>query len=384
MAKEVIGDINLEMLKEFSEAHGISGCEREVSRVMKRWMSPYADEIFYDNLGSIVGLQKGDPEGVSLMIAGHMDEVGFLVREIDKKGFIRMLPVGGWWGHVLPGHTLVVTTREGKRYQGVVGSSAPHGLSKEVKEKVMKPADLFLDMGVDDREEIEELGIRIGDMITPDTRFSVMNNPNYLMGKAWDDRLCAAMVVDVMRLLREGHHGCNLYGVGTVQEEVGLRGARTAANLLRPDVAIALDVTTSMDTPMDQGANGLGKGVVLSVMDAGIIGSKAMLKELEGICRDLNLGVNYDMMTVGGTDADNIHKAHDGVVTLTLSIPTRYMHSHRLIVHRRDYWETVQLMAEFARRLDWELLKKLKEHERAPETKIRIPEGPVWDGAFLF
>lgn len=361
MAKEVIGDINLEMLKEFSEAHGISGCEREVSRVMKRWMSPYADEIVYDNMGSIVGLQKGAPDGVKLMIAGHMDEVGFLVREIDKNGFIRMLPVGGWWGHVLPGHTLAVTTREGKRFQGVVGSSAPHGLSKEVKEKVIKPADLFLDMGVDNREEIEELGIRIGDMITPDTQFTVMNNPNYLMGKAWDDRLCAAMVVDVMRLLREKPHSCNLYGVGTVQEEVGLRGARTAANMLHPDVAIALDVTTSMDTPMDQGSNGLGKGVILSVMDAGIIGSKTMLKELEGICRDLGLGVNYDMMTVGGTDADNIHKAHDGVVTLTLSIPTRYMHSHRLIVHRRDYWETVQLMAEFARRLDRGLLEKLKE-----------------------
>lgn len=363
MTKEIIGDINLKMLEEFSEAHGISGNEKEVSRVMKKWLQPYADEVTYDNLGSIVGIQKGAQDGVKLMIAGHMDEVGFLVREIDSQGYIRMLPVGGWWGHVLPSQTLVVTTKEGKRYQGVVGSSAPHGLAKEVKEKVIAPMDLFLDMGVDSAEEIYELGIRIGDMITPDTKFTVMNNPNYLMGKAWDDRLCAAMIVDVMRLLKADSkpHHCNLYGVGTVQEEVGLRGARTAANMIHPDVAIALDVTTSMDTPMDKGQNGLGKGVILSVMDAGIIGNKNFLYEMENICHDLGLDINYDMMTVGGTDADNIHKAHDGVVSLTLSIPTRYMHSHRLIVHRKDYWQTVLLMSEFARRLDRNMLSKLKE-----------------------
>ena len=233
-------------------------------------------------------------------------------------------------------------------------------MSKEVKEKVIHPLDLFLDLGVANRAEVEELGIQIGDMITPDTEFTVMNNPNYLMGKAWDDRLCAAMVVDVMRLLSQDKHKCNLYGVGTVQEEVGLRGARTAANMLHPDVAIALDVTTSMDTPMDKGINGLGKGVVLSVMDAGIIANKNFIAKMEEICKDLNLDINYDMMTCGGTDADNIHKAHDGVVTMTLSIPTRYMHSHRLIIHRKDYWQTVLLMAEFARRLDNELLQILK------------------------
>lgn len=365
MTKEVIGDINLKMLEEFSEAHGISGNEKEVSRVMKKWMLPYADEITYDNLGSIVGIKKGEENGVKVMIAGHMDEVGFLVREIDKNGFIKMLPVGGWWGHVLPSQTLVVTTKEGKRYQGVVGSSAPHGLSKEVKEKVIAPLDLFLDMGVDSDEEIYELGIQIGDMITPDTKFTVMNNPNYLMGKAWDDRLCAAMVVDVMRLLSQDKekHNATLYGVGTVQEEVGLRGARTAANMIHPDIAIALDVTTSMDTPMDQGVNGLGKGVVLSVMDAGIIANKNFLYEMETICKDLNLDINYDMMTVGGTDADNIHKAHDGVITMTLSIPTRYMHSHRLLIHRKDYWQTVLLMTELVRRLNWSFINKIKGHE---------------------
>ena len=111
--EQAIGDINLEMLKELREAHGISGNEKEVSRMMKKWMSPYADEITYDNLGSIIGLQKGEEDQPTLMICGHMDEVGFLVREIDEQGYIRMLPVGGWWGHVLPSQPHVVTTHEG-------------------------------------------------------------------------------------------------------------------------------------------------------------------------------------------------------------------------------------------------------------------------------
>lgn len=357
--KEAYGEMNLEMIQEMSEAHGISGCEKEVSRVMKKWLAPVSDEITYDNLGSIIGLQKGSVNGPKVMICGHMDEVGFLVREIDEQGYIRMLPVGGWWGHVLPSQTLFITTKEGKRYHGIVGSSAPHGLSAEVKEKVIKPVDLFLDLGVDDRDEVFELGIQIGDMITPDTKFEVMNNPNYLMGKAWDDRLCAALAMDVLYRIQHDAHEANVYAVGTVQEEVGLRGARTATNLIHPDVAIALDVTTALDTPMDKGDVKLGGGVVLSIMDAGIIAHKALLHEIEDICHDLGLDINYDMMTAGGTDADNIHKAFDGIITMTLSIPTRYMHSHRLLIHRKDYVQTVEAISEFCRRVNWDKLKAM-------------------------
>ena len=153
MLKEPYGKMNLDMIKEMSEAHGISGCEKEVSRIMKKYMKPICDEITYDNLGSIIGVKKGH-HGPKIMIAGHMDEVGFMVREIDENGFIRLLPVGGWWGHVLPSQTFYITTESGKRYRGVIGSSAPHGLKKEVKEKVIKPIDLFLDLGVDNRQEV--------------------------------------------------------------------------------------------------------------------------------------------------------------------------------------------------------------------------------------
>lgn len=358
--KEPYGDIDLEMLKALSEADGIAGCEKEVSRVMKRYLEAYADEISYDNLGSIIGLKKGKENGPKIMIAGHMDEVGFIARDIDDNGYIKLLPVGGWWGHVLPANQLVITTEDGKKITGVVGSKAPHGMPAEEKNKVIAPMDLFIDLGVESKEEVLELGVQIGDMITPDTKFEVMNNPNYLIGKAWDDRIGAAVVIDVLKELQNIDHDANVYGVGTVQEEVGIRGARTAVHMIKPDIAFALDVTTSKDTPMEQGDIKLGCGVILSSLDALTLAHRGLLEKLEGICKDLNLDINYDHMTAGGTDSCNMHKSLDGVITMTLSIPTRYMHSHRLIIHRKDYVQTVQAIAEFCIRVNLDLLEELK------------------------
>lgn len=358
--EKAYGEVNLEMLKEMSEAHGISGCEKEVSRIMKKYMEPYCDEILYDNLGSVIGEKKGKENGPRIMISSHMDEVGFMVRDIDDSGYIKLLPVGGWWGHVLPSQKLVITTRTGKRIKGVVGSRAPHGMPKEEKEKVIAPMDLFMDLGVASRQDVLDLGVAVGDMITPDVEFEVMNDPNYLLGKAWDDRIGCCVAVDVLKELDQTAHEASIYAAGTVQEEVGIRGARTATHLIHPDVAFALDVTTAKDTPMDHGTMALGKGVILSVQDASVIAHKGLLQKMKDICEELKLDINFDFMTAGGTDAGNIHKTYDGVITMTLSLPTRYMHSHRLVIHRKDYVQTVKAIAAFCKLLDDETLKELR------------------------
>ncbi|MGL5752979.1 MAG: M42 family metallopeptidase [Paraclostridium sp.] len=355
-------DINL--LKELSEADGISGLEKEVSRVAKKYFDVYADEVDYDNLGSIIGIKKGLEDEPKVMIAGHMDEVGFVVRDIDNNGYIKLLPVGGWWGHVMPSQAMRITTREGKKIKGIVGGRAPHGMVAEEKGKVIDPKKLFLDLGVDSKEEVKALGIRIGDMITPDTNFEIMNNPNYLLGKAWDDRIGVAVAVDVIKELQNLDIKANVYGVGTVQEEVGIRGARTATHKIKPDIAFALDVTTAHDTPLDKGEMKLGNGVVVSIMDASTIGNKGLIKEIEKICKDLELDINYDFMVVGGTDAGNIHKSLDGVISMTLSIPTRYMHSNRLLIHKKDYIQTVKAITEFCKRIDNKLLDEIKSMSR--------------------
>ncbi len=189
--EEAYGELNLEMMKEFTDANGISGNEKAATRVMKKWLSDVSDEVTYDNLGSLIVTKKGSGLGPKLMVAGHVDEIGFVVRSIDDKGFIKLAPVGGWWGHVLLSQALTITTREGKEIMGIVGSKPPHGMPADVRSKVIDVKDMFLDIGVKDKNEVELLGIRPGDMVTPRSDFNVMANPNYLAAKAWDDRIGA-------------------------------------------------------------------------------------------------------------------------------------------------------------------------------------------------
>lgn len=357
-----IKEIDLELLKQLSEADGIGGCEREVSRIVKAYGEELVDDYTYDNLGSIILHKKGT--GPKVMISSHMDEVGFMVREITEQGYLKLLPVGGWWGHVMPVQEMRVTTQSGEKYIGVIGSRAPHGMPADEKNRVVAPMDFYLDMGVENRETIEKMGIQIGDMITPNTQFRQMNDPNLLLGKAWDDRVCVGVGLEVLRNIAQENIDADVYFAATVQEEVGIRGARTAVHTIKPDVAIALDVTTAQDTLFDKGGLHLGDGCVLSTLDSLTLANRGLLENMEAIIQKENLNVHYDFMTVGGTDACNIHKAMEGVVVMTLSLPTRYMHSPRLLIHQEDYRQTITLLTEFVRNLKSEDVVMFKESLR--------------------
>ncbi|MGL4451029.1 MAG: M42 family metallopeptidase [Sarcina sp.] len=341
--------IDLSILANLCDADGIAGCEKEVSRVMKSQMEDYVDEISYDNLGSIIGFKKGKEGSPKIMMTGHMDEVGFIVRGILENGYLVLLPIGGWWVHALVSQELVVTTSKGEKFKGIVVGRAPHGMSKDEKEKVLDNTKIYLDLGVESREEVLEFGISIGDMVTPNTKFEVMNNKNYLMGKAFDDRMACGIIVEVLKKLNKIGHDANIYGAGTVQEEVGIRGARTLTHKIKPDLAIAIDVTTSEDTPLDDKKKGLGGGVVLTQVDSLTIGNQDMVERMKEICECEGIDYKVDFMMAGGTDACNIHKSFDGIPVLTVSIPTRYMHSHRLVIHKHDYMCAVKLITEFCR-----------------------------------
>lgn len=351
-------------LKEFTEAKGISGNEKEVSRLMKKRLEGYADSFDYDNLGSLIAVQKGTGD-TKVMLAGHIDEVGFIVSKIEEEGFLRISPVGGWWAHVLPSQKMSVMTYEGKVYMGIVGSIPPHGMTPEVRNKVMDIKDLYIDLGVSSKKEVEDLGISIGDSVVPYTEFMVMNNPDYVCSKAFDDRIGAAVCIEVMRRLKKEDHPNTLYSVGSVQEEVGLRGARTATYHIKPDVAIAIDVSMSYDVPGGaKGDSKLGKGVALSVMDASVIGHKGLVKMMENICKEKNISYTFDSLVAGGTDSGEISKSMDGVINMTLSLPCRYFHSHNSVVNLKDYEACVELLVEFVKRLDENKLNELKECKR--------------------
>ncbi|CAM3639623.1 M42 family metallopeptidase [Erysipelothrix sp. HDW6B] len=362
--EEAYGDVNLSMLADFTLTNGISGHEREIAEVYRNWTEDAADDISYDNLGSIIAHKEGVANGPKIMFAGHIDEIGFLVKSIDANGFIRLHPVGGWWPHVLLSQPVTVTTRKGAAYVGVIGSKAPHGMPVAVRNKVMELKDLYVDMGVNSKEELEYLGVQVGDAITPKADFHVLANPNYLMSKAWDNRIGAAISAEVIRQLKEEKTDAHIYSVGTVQEEVGLRGAKTAAQKINPDIAVTIDTTIAQDTPGEDNRIKLGVGVTLEVMDASYIGHKGLLYYLQDLSDELGIDYQFELLAAGGTDSGEIHKVHDGVITLSISIPTRYIHSHYGIIHRKDYVDTVKLLTEFSKRVNASVLEDLQNYKR--------------------
>lgn len=354
----------LKLLKDLTDARGISGDEKEVSRVMKSYLEGYVDEFDYDNLGSLIAVKQGK-ENIKLMLSGHLDEVGFIVSNIEENGFVRMAPVGGWWGHVLPSQKMAIKTMDDKVYYGVVGSTPPHGMKPEVRNKVMEIKDMYIDLGVKDKKEVLSLGINIGDSIIPHTEFMVMNNPDYVCAKAFDDRIGAAVIVETLRNVSKKQTHASVYGVGSVQEEVGLRGARTAAYKINPDIAIAIDVTLSHDVPnVDKTDCKLGSGVALSLMDSSVIANRGLVKVLRNICQDKKIPFTYDCLTAGGTDSGEISKSRDGVLNMTLSLPCRYFHSHNSIVSLTDYNACVDLLTEFVLRLDSKMLEEIKNSKK--------------------
>lgn len=358
------GTVNMEMLEDLTLTNGISGHEKEVAKVFKKWTEESVDAYDYDELGSIIAIKEGEQNGPKIMLAGHIDEIGFLVKNIDEKGYLRIHPVGGWWPHVLLSQAVTVKTREGKEFVGVVGSQAPHTLKPEVRKNVMNIEDIYVDLGVTSKEEVLALGIQIGDPITPKSDFYEMANPNYLMSKAWDDRIGAAIVMETLRRLKDEKTSATIYGVGTVQEEVGLRGAQTAAQKLNPDIGIALDVTVATDAPGEDNRIQLGKGITFEVMDGSHIGHKGLIYYLQDLAEEMGKEYQFEILSAGGTDSGTMHKVHDGVIQITLSIPARYIHSHLGIIHRKDFVDTVDLLVEFIKRLDQNVLDQLRSTKR--------------------
>lgn len=355
---------NLTLFAEFTQANGISGNEFAVSRIMKKWCEEVSDEVAYDNLGSIALTKKGSGNGPKLMFAGHIDEIGFLVKQIDDQGFVRLHPVGGWWGHVLPSKPVIITTRDGNEVVGIVGSKAPHGMAPEVRSKVQEVKDLFVDLGVTSKAEVELLGVRVGDMVTPKSEFLVMGNPNFLAAKAWDDRIGAIIATEVLRNLKDVQHQADVIAVGTVQEEVGLRGAKTSAHMVKPDVAVALDVTIATDTPGEDKRIKMGFGVTMEIADSSHLGHRGLLNHLEGIAKQMDIPVQFEMLAAGGTDSGEIHKSFDGIIAVTLSIPSRYIHSHYAMIHRKDVVDTINLLTEFSKTLTWDIVEEIRTFNR--------------------
>lgn len=355
-------DDTLKMLKDLTDANGIAGNERAAREVMKKYIAPFADEMESDNLGSLIAKKVGDANGPKIMIAGHLDEVGFMVTQIDDKGFIKFQTVGGWWSHVMLSQRVTITTRKGDEIIGVIGSKPPHILPVEARKKVVDMKELFIDIGATSKDEAKEWGIAPGDMITPYFEFNVMKNEKMLLAKAWDNRIGCAIAIDVLKRLKNEKHPNVVYGVGNVQEEVGLRGAKTSTFKIQPDIGFAVDVGVAGDTPgitAKESTSKLGDGPQIIIYDASMVSHKGLRDFVVDVAEENNIPYQFDAMAGGGTDAGSMHITANGVPTLSIGIATRYIHSHAAILHRDDYENAVKLMVEIVKRLDRDTVNKI-------------------------
>ena len=361
--KELNKKLVLDSIK-YSNINGIAGHEEKVVDAIKEDLKNIKGLKFErDGLGSLAVIKKSKNKNAPIIsFTTHMDEIGFLVTSIDKDGFIKFTPIGGWWGHVVLAQKMTITTRTGKEYIGVVGSIPPHLLTRETAQRVVKIDKMFLDLGLTSKKDVEKLGIQIGDMITPNhgTAFQTPN-PNRIIGKAHDNRISVVAGLEIMRNISNKELDTTVIFVASTQEEVGLRGARTAAYKWTPDVAFAIDVTIGNGTPgLPSKETKLGTGVALSMYDSSIIGNPKLIHSVEEVAKKNKISFTFDGLAQGGTDAGVIHLTKDGVLTMTLSIPSRYMHSHISMIDLQDVQETVNLIVKYIEDFSSKKLESLR------------------------
>jgi putative aminopeptidase FrvX len=336
------------LLEKFTNAHGISGFEGDVRKLLEKELEPYVDSIREDVMGNLIAVKKG--KGPSVMLAAHMDEIGLMVRYIDDNGFLRFVGIGGWFDQTLLNQRVMVHGKKGSIY-GVIGSKPPHVMKDEDRKKPVKLEDMFIDIGAKGVEDAGNLGIEIGTPVSIDQEFVSLANGK-VTSKAFDNRAGVVILLEVMKQLHERKIEANVYAVGTVQEEVGLKGAKTCAFGLCPDVALALDTTIPGDHPGINKTDStleLGKGPVITVADAsgrGLIAHPQILRWLRETAGENEVPYQLGVGSGGTTDATSIHLSKEGIPTGTVSIATRYIHSPVEVLDMADIKTCVSLIVK--------------------------------------
>lgn len=326
----------LRWFEEITQIDGVSGHEKNVAHYLKTEYEKMDYDVLYDQLGSITAFKKSKKENApKVMLLGHMDEVGFLVKDITETGVLKLHPVGGWFSQTLLAHRVNVTNRYGEVFKGTIGSIPPHMLSAADRAKPMEIAQMAVDVGAQDKEEVLSWNIQVGDMVVVDGPFEKLNEKR-LLAKAFDNRYGCVMGLDILNSLKDKDLPFDLYVGASVQEEVGLRGATTITNMINPDYAIVLDCSPANDA-LDKNAQGkLGAGVLIRMMDGSMIANKDLIHELVDVCVENDIKHQY-YFSNGGTDAGAVHKSNMGVSTVTACIVARNIHTSSSILDVEDY-----------------------------------------------
>jgi putative aminopeptidase FrvX len=346
-------DSTHQLLKELTEVNGVPGYEAPVRAVVRHHLEGVG-EISQDKSGNLICRLEGSAAAPRVMLAGHMDEIGFMVKHITPEGFIKFLPLGGWFDQVMLGQRVIIHTRQGE-VVGVIGAKPPHLLPADERSKVVLKKDMYIDIGATSLAEVEAAGVIAGDPVTPRADFVELAGGKTYLSKAFDDRVGVALVISALQSLQERLHPNTVYGVATVQEEVGLRGATTSVRSVDPDVAIILESDIAGDVPgikPEESSVKLGQGPTVLIYEARTIPNLKLRQFIVDTAQDLEIPVQMSYVEAGGTDAGAIHLHHTGVPSAILGVAARHIHSHSSIIHRDDYDRAVRLLVGVIERLD--------------------------------
>lgn len=336
--------MNVELLRELTEAHGVPGNEGAIRAIVRRELGPVA-EVSVDPMGNLTALKRGTGGGKKVMLAAHMDEIGFVVKHVSDKGFLRIQPLGGWDPVQMSSQRVIVHSAGGPLRGVLMQSRKPkHMIPPGEAAKAPTTDDFFVDVGLGGEQAKEQ--VRIGDMVTMDRTFQTMGE--LFTCKAMDDRVAVFVMIEALKAA--GPHSADIYAVATVQEEVGLRGAAASGSRIAPDLMVAIDITLANDIPglpEELAVTQLGKGTAIKFMDSSLICHPKLVAHFRSLAEQHGIPHQIEVLPAGGTDAGAVQRLHGGIPAFTLSIPTRYVHTVNETVHKSDVQASIDVLARF-------------------------------------
>ena len=360
-------DQTVQLLQILSDAPGPPGFEEPVRKIMVDRMTPLADHLSYDGLGSVIATQGSS--GPRVMIDSHMDELGAVVRRVTPEGYVTMQMLGGWLDEALVDQRWVIIGSKGP-VRATSGLRDAHLASADERAKLINTRDaMFLDIGARNGDEARQLGVSPGDPVVPDAPFTILNGTQNYMSKAWDDRVGCAIILDVMKHFAHGQHANQLFYAATVQEEIGLRGAHTASDVIKPDVGIALEAGVTRDVPgvrPDEAQEALGGGPGIFLFNSSELPNRKFVTLARQTAREKSIPLQDELIIGYGDDGAEIQKSNGGAPTITLVVPTRYTHGHNGVINRGDYDRTVELLIALIQHLDAATVRQLRDFAPAP------------------
>jgi len=357
-------DTQMKRFETLTQLPGISAHEMRARDYMKKELARYSarfdGEIVFDGLGSVFAVKKSrKPDAPRMMMSGHMDEIGFVVKQITPKGLLKFFPVGRTWEHVIMAQRVTVySSINGASFPGAVASIPPHLLPEDMAHKLLSTDQMLVDIGAESKEEVLASGIRPGDMIVIDGAFVPLMGGKKLLAKAWDNRFGCALALDVLEEVADEDLDVDLYIGATVQEESGLRGARTAAAMIHPELSLVFESSAANDATGDPEELGQqGKGVLLRHLDRTSITHRGLFMYSTGLAEKKNIPFQY-FMALGGTDSGEIHTSGSGCPSMTMGVPSRYIHTNSTIMDYRDYCAAKDFALAFLRSMNRETLER--------------------------